>query len=381
MISLTGTAMLVICAVLALGLPVLTIVYLPRVRGRRRVRVVQRGALLVGCQLTVVLLAAVAVNDAEGFFGSWTSLLQQPQPRSVRIVAGGGTPSTSPRPHGSSDPSGGIIQGGDPTPSASTQWPRTGRLESITITGAASTLTEHAFVYLPPQYFQPDYAHVRFPAVEALSDYPGTESSLLPYSQAMLSLINARRVAPTVLVMLRPATTYPRDTECTDVPAGPQAETFHARDIPSQLAGTYRIRSTGWGAIGVGTGGYCAAKLSMIHPRVFTAAVLDHGYFTAVRTAATGDLWAGSGVLRAENDLQWRLQHLPAPPVSIMAVSSTDRQGPTGYRNTERFSSLVAAPMMVDLVIHSHPSPSVTAQSEEELTWLCARLPNPGSSP
>ena len=53
-----------------------------------------------------------------------------------------------------------------------------------------------------------------------------------------------------VLVMMSPSVAPPRDTECTDVPAGPQALTFLAADVPEAMAASYRVQPRGWGAIG-----------------------------------------------------------------------------------------------------------------------------------
>ena len=105
----------------------------------------------------------------------------------------------------------------------------------MTISGGRSGLSEHAFVYLPPQYYQPAWAHRTFPAVEVLTGYPGNDLSLVNrmyYPQVLQQLVAAHRARPMVLVMLRPTVVPPRDTECTDVPAGPQVETFLAQDVP-----------------------------------------------------------------------------------------------------------------------------------------------------
>ena len=135
---------------------------------------------------------------------------------------------------------------------------------------------------------------------------------------------------PTVLVMLRPRSSFPRDTECTDVPSGPQALAFFAQDVPLAIAGHYRVQDRGWGAIGDSTGGYCAAKLAMLHSDVFTAAVTLSGYFHTLRDSTTGDLWGGSRVLWNLNDLEWRLRHLPPPPVSLLVTTAKDEAAPAG---------------------------------------------------
>lgn len=134
------------------------------------------------------------------------------------------------------------------------RWPRTGRLETVRIRGDISQLSNPAYAYLPPQYFQAHYRHTAFPGVEILSGYPSTDKMLVqrlaPQHTLRIELAH-RRAKPMVLVMTRPTLTYPRDTECTDVPGGPQAETYHAQDVPRTIVSNYRVAPTGGGFAGV----------------------------------------------------------------------------------------------------------------------------------
>jgi len=169
----------------------------------------------------------------------------------------------------------------DPGWSSGQQWATRGRVESVTIRGIRSGLTAHAFVYLPPQYFQEAFAHRVLPVTQVLAGVPGSDLGLLrslDYPARLLTEMDAHRAGPMVLVMMSPSVAPPRDTECTDVPAGPQALTFLAADVPEAMAASYRVQPRGWGAIGFSTGGYCAAKLAMTHSETFRAAVSLSGY-------------------------------------------------------------------------------------------------------
>lgn len=42
------------------------------------------------------------------------------------------------------------------------------------------------------------------------------------------TLMREGKMQPTIIVGIRPTTAPPRDTECVDVPGGPQSETFLA---------------------------------------------------------------------------------------------------------------------------------------------------------
>jgi enterochelin esterase-like enzyme len=251
------------------------------------------------------------------------------------------------------------------------------------ISGATSGLTSHAYVYLPPQYFQPAFRHTQFPGVEVLTGYPGRDRDLITsinYPAAMLGLIDTHQAHPMVLVMMRPAVVLPRDTECTDVPGGPQVLTFFAADVPSAVTRAYRVRVSDWGAAGLSTGAYCATKLAMLYPNQFPAAASISGYYTALRDNTTGDLWGGSSSLRKLNDLEWRLQHLPPPAVSLLMTIGTNETGAEGIPDSERFLALVKPPMEASLVFVPGGRHNVAGFAREvapTLRWLSGRLPPP----
>ena len=43
----------------------------------------------------------------------------------------------------------------------------------LTVRGGLSHIKRSVYVYLPPQYFQPEYRNYRFPAIELLHGFPG----------------------------------------------------------------------------------------------------------------------------------------------------------------------------------------------------------------
>ena len=144
-----------------------------------------------------------------------------------------------------------------------------GRLLQITIRGVRTGVDSGpGYVYLPPQYFQPAYRRVRFPVVLALTGYPGMAGGLvhrLGLPDVAARLLAARQIRPTVFVMLGVSPLMPLDTECTDIPAGPQVESFLAQDVPRAIEETFRVTASaaGWGVIGYSAGGERAAKRAM----------------------------------------------------------------------------------------------------------------------
>ena len=336
------------------------------------------------------------MNDYGYFYGSWSELFGQsspvghPAPAAPRtsVASGGrGTGAGRGMPTTAGPAAVSVVRAlPDPGWSTRAQWATLGRVESVTITGVRSRLASHAFVYLPPQYFQAAYRRRAFPAAEVFTGFPGTDLNLLKglnFPRRLLGEIQTRRARPTVLVMMRPSVNFPRDTECTDVPKGPQALSFFAQDVPLAIAGTHRVQTRGWGAIGDSTGGYCAAKLAMLDSDVFPAAVTLSGYFHTLRDNTTGELWGGSRVLKNLNNLEWRLRHLPPPPVSILVTTAKDEAGSSGYADSRRFLDLaqkVGLPLRVDSLILDHGGHNFGTWNDElprALSWLSQRLPAP----
>ena len=372
----------------------------PRVGGHRGRHVAGRLGLLAGSQILVVTAFLTCVNGYFGFVGSWSQLVgtdRQPMAVSASGPAAARAPAhrapsflitgiqPGPEPHGrllAARAPGGLPAAGrhpaEPSPAL------TGRLLQVSMTGPRTGITVRGdYVYLPPQYFQPAYARARFPVVLALTGYPGSAWTLaarlgLPAEAARL--VAAGRLPPAVYVMMGSGPALPRDTECTNVPAGPQVETFFAQDVPRLIEQHFRVQAgaSGWSALGYSTGGYCAAKLAMLNPYQFRSAVSEAGYYVALRDETTGNLYGGSLGYRHENDLDWRLRNLPAPPVSLLVTSS--KVGEQSYPGTLAFLRLVRPPMRVYSLIlpeGGHNYGTWTRELPQSLTWLGARITPP----
>jgi enterochelin esterase-like enzyme len=378
-VSLLGLPLLLVLALLTVAAPVITSMLWSRLRGGAAV--VVRGALLLTCQLCAVLLVAVVVNDYGYFYTSWSELSGHDPGRSPAVSEAIAQHRHVNRSSRRLAPGMRVL--GDSSWSTASQWATRGRVESVHLDGPRSGLGEHAYVYLPPQYFATSWRHRLFPGVEAMTGYPGNEESLVTrmhYPDQELSAIRAHRAEPMVLVMLRPSVTEPRDTECTDVPGGPQAMTFFSQDVPVAVEQALRVRPTGWGVMGDSTGGYCATKLALMRSDVFTSAVSFSGYYHALHDGTTGDLWGGSLAVREQNDPLWRLVHLPEPPVSLFASIARGEGGPEGYQDTVRLRRAVSAghgPLRLTLVVEpdgGHNFAAWSALMPRAFSWLSTQL-------
>jgi enterochelin esterase-like enzyme len=256
----------------------------------------------------------------------------------------------------------------------------------VKVIGRRTGVVDPAFVYLPPQYFQKAYQRQRFPVIVALSGYPGSIFNLAQYlrvSQTAGALQKSGRMQPTVMVMIRPTIAPPRDTECVDVPGGPQTETFLARDLPDALKSAYRVGhdAGAWGVMGYSSGGTCALQLAMRDPQVYTTAAALSPDYKVKDDATTGNLF-GDGPDRTEringHDLMWRLKHLPAPEVSVLVAES--KHGERGYPQTQAFIKAVRAPMRVASILPEHGShnfPTWVQEMPPALTWMNQQLTFP----
>ncbi|MGK4584254.1 alpha/beta hydrolase [Kitasatospora sp. HPMI-4] len=307
------------------------------------------GALLV-TQFAVLCALALVANNYFAFYGSWDDLLGTGDQGAVTVRSSAGTSSdgraagaATVQLLGKEPVQGGGADGRDPG--------QVGRIDSVRIPGPASGLTTDGYVYLPPQYFQSDHANARFPAAIVMTGFPGDAKNLitrLNYPGAALDLMRAGRMQPTVLVLMRPSPAMPTDTECENIPGGPQSETYFAKDVPKVMEASYRVAADphAWGVMGDSTGGYCALKLTMRNPGSFLTGVSLSGYYKAAEDATTGDLFKGSEQRRNEADLVWRLKNLPRPAVSVMVAGTEEGDG--DYKQlTDGFVAAVQAPMTV----------------------------------
>lgn len=372
--SLTGLPLLVLLMVLTAAAFAAVVRFWPRLAGRGPRALSGRLGALAVTQLLLLATALAAANNYFGFYGSWRDLVN---------VATGHYAASTPAALGAAQNGSGITvnsHGTLPIPGGSD--PRQGgRLDDVTVHGQLTGLSAHALIYLPPQYFQSAYSSTLFPAVIVSSGYPGDVTklvTLLHYPSRLVDGISAGQDKPMVLIMMSPMIIPGRDTECTDVPAGgPRAGQFWALDVTGAVQRTYRVSrdASGWGLVGDSTGGYCALKLAMLDSDRFSAAASLSGYLDALQDSTTGDLYGADPAFRQQNDLLWRIGHLPSPPIA--ALLTTSRSGETNYGPTMRFVQEAKPPMRVSTLIRAsggHNFNTWNAEVPAALQWLSSHL-------
>ncbi|WP_316519953.1 alpha/beta hydrolase [Kitasatospora brasiliensis] len=374
--GLTSHKLLALMALLAVFTVLGTLWVWPRLAVRSWPAMFLRLGTIAVTQLALLFTLGLAVNDYFVFYSSWSDLLGHEHGTGViKQAAGAGASRAGVQVLGPAEITGVGTASRDPA--------RIGVLERVRLPGATTGLSTDGYVYLPPQYFQPGGETRHFPAALVLTGFPGDATNLvtkLRYPAVELDLLRHGAMRPTILVLMRPSPTMPRDSECEDIPNGPQAQRYFTTDVPADLRASYRVLD-GTGSLGIvgdSTGGYCAVKMGMEHPEVFPAAVSLSGYFKAAEDATTGDLFAGSPQRRAEADLNWRLAHLPMPPLAVLLADSKEDGGT--YAASSAFAAAARPPLVVaqeTVDTGGHNFTTWDRLLPPALTWLSAHLRDP----
>ncbi|QTE00038.1 alpha/beta hydrolase [Streptomyces cyanogenus] len=371
--GLTSNKVLVLAILVAVVLFIGTVWLWPRLARQSWRAVSGRVGLLLSTQLALFATVGLAANQAFGFYASWADLFGKETDQGVVIDHSA---------HGSSGGPLQVVSTSD-VPGVRASRPEIGgQIQKVDIVGRKTHIVTPAYVYLPPEYFQPQYRTRTFPTAVVLTGYPGTARSLvdkLNYPSTAQGLAKDGRMQPMILVMLRPTVAPPRDTECVDVPGGPQAETFFAKDLPDAVLTHYRAgkRPGSWGVIGDSTGGYCALKLAMHHPYVYAAGAGLSPYYKAPIDPTTGDLFHGDKKRQNRADLFWLLQHEEAPDTALLVTSS--KVGEHNYKATTKFIERVQATNLTrisSIILDSggHNFNTWRREIPPTLQWISGRL-------
>lgn len=340
----------------------------PRLARRGWRSVTGRITLVLAIQVLTLSAVGLAANRAFLIYGSWAELAGREKAPTVSGQDAGGTSAL--KVTGRQKP---WVPGGESRHLG-------GEIEKVMIQGERSKIATPAYVYLPPEYFQKGNEHRTFPAAVVLTGFPGTAENLLkplPYPKTALGLVKQKKMNPMILVLMRPTVAPPVNTQCVDVPGGPQTETFFGSDLPKALAGAYRIGAAphGLGIMGDSTGGYCALKIALQHPESYAAGVGLSADYEPEIDEDSGDLFRGNEEEKKRSDLLWSLDHLPQGNTSLLVTTSL--QGESNYRPTLEFIKKVKSPARVSSITLDRGGHSFNTWNREippALEWLGARL-------
>ena len=153
------------------------------------------------------------------------------------------------------------------------------------VAGKLSHINRSAYVYLPPQYFEPQYKKYRFPVIELIHGQPGEPQdwiNVVGVQVTLDNLVTHGRAKPAVLVMPDANGGNTISLQCLNQVGGPQDLTYLAKDVPEAISHMLRVQppGLGWGVAGYSEGGFCAANMALRFRYRYGAAASLSGYFT-----------------------------------------------------------------------------------------------------
>ncbi|MEU6771905.1 alpha/beta hydrolase-fold protein [Streptomyces sp. NPDC046759] len=341
--SLTGTPFLYTTIVLAVVALILPLVLWSRVRGPKPLRTTARLLMLLFAQGTAVTLIFVLVNNQNNLYDNWADLLgtgnhvQQAQDLG-RDGTGGISVKRLPKVRQTF------------TAASGPGMHAAGGVRVTQLKGRVSGVNAEVYVWLPPQYNEPAYAHKKFPVVEVLPGYPGSAKAWFGSMKAheqLLPLMRSGQVAPFILVAPRTNLLAGVDTGCANIPGQVNADTWLSIDVPKMVMDNFRAEPApqGWATAGYSAGAHCAIKLAVAHPDRYRAAVSLSGYNDPI--GERNSLAAQNPTLRAENNPFLILKKSPVPPRIALYVSG---ESGDGYQAGVALESIAKAPTTVHVV-------------------------------
>jgi enterochelin esterase-like enzyme len=249
---------------------------------------------------------------------------------------------------------------------------------AASFTGPKSRLggDNNVLVWLPPQYNDPAYANTDFPVVMLFPGYPGTPQTWfgqMDGQKELAALVQQHTSTPFVLVAVNISPIKGVNTDCTDIPGGPQVATYITDDVRTMVERTFRVTTdrSGWGMMGYSEGGLCAGKLLVQYPQLFSAAVQMSG---DVRPG--GYVSKYGPIFADQNSTLWVLQnHKPNPPVSLLAAASAEDAH--GSVLSDALSLQHVAPDVVDVLKKDHGSHNTAVWKQwlpQAYGWLSQHL-------
>lgn len=256
---------------------------------------------------------------------------------------------------------------------------------SLQVTGGTTNITRTVYVYLPPEYFQPQWANYRFPVIELIHGSPGSPQDWLTVLHApgtLASLISARQADPAVLVMPDANGGKRLSRQCLNEAGGVADETFLAYDVPAFVSSTVRVEPPGpaWGIAGYSEGGFCAANLALRHPLRFGFAGVVSGYFqplTYNRTPQRVDPFRGNRALRLQNSPSYELRTAPRNaviPQMWLVAGSRDKADVLQARYFQELMLERHPDTQLRLIPGGHTAPVWRAALPLMYTWMTPRL-------
>jgi enterochelin esterase-like enzyme len=257
----------------------------------------------------------------------------------------------------------------------------------LVVTGKLSHITRTVYVYLPPEYFQQQYAQYRFPVVELIHGQPGEPQdwiNVVGVEETLNSLIGRGLAKPAVLVMPDANGSARISLQCLNQVGGPRDLTYLALDVPQVISHLLRVQPPGsaWGVAGYSEGGFCAANMALRYRYRYGFAASMSGYFSPFRDKLINpnrlvSPFGGNRLLRLQNTPVDEVRAL-APgahlPEFWLGAGQADK---ADVSNAEYFAQelqLHEANVPLDLTPGGHTMGTWHAEVPPMLAWMTKGL-------
>jgi len=222
---------------------------------------------------------------------------------------------------------------------------------SLRLPGKLSHISRTVYVYLPPAYFEQQYAHYRFPVIELIHGQPGEPQdwiNVVGIQVTLNYLIRHGFARPVVLVMPDVNGGAGTSLQCLNQVHGPPDLTYLAEDVPNQISHMLRLQLPGpaWGVAGFSEGGFCAVNMALRFRYRYGFAASMSGYFTPARNKLTNpsrlvDPFGGNKQLRAQNTPIDEVRALAAGAHTPMFWLGAGQGDPADVSSAEYFAQLL----------------------------------------
>lgn len=235
--------------------------------------------VLALCQILIVATVGISINRSNGFYSSWKDLFGRGVDYSSVAVASTAATKLDAT----------ILKGAQKSLNGQV-------IVKEIVKGTNSGISNEVYLVLPKSAVS--YIENGRPinmektkVVEFLAGFPSQPENWFRSLDLTKALATSEKANPGYSIIgVIPTVNVAgsQDLECMNFPKpGVQTETWLTTDIQTFVNNRLGISPTRWGVIGVSTGGWCAAMLSIKHENLFYAAVSIAGYYRPALTKST----------------------------------------------------------------------------------------------
>lgn len=232
-------------------------------------------------------------------------------------------------PKPSTQPSENGLLSEETAPSSDAQWQlkfepfRSPHTQIAPWTGPQSGVTSSVAVWLPPDYAPNDGK--TYSVIEFMHGLPGSANGVieaLDWENTYQKLISEGVIGPTIFV-IPDLLSKNGEPDCVDFEGRPRMETFVTREVPKLIRSNFpniSDKRADWALVGISSGAYCSANLSLRHPEIYSAGMSFSGYDNPM----LGALANADARTQAENIISTMAAKLTHPAALYIAATESD---------------------------------------------------------